>query len=218
MDNLDRFCKGYLIEGTQKTPISLQMSLTSDIEKNPPRNIFKKMSIKDNDKDYHIPDAVDGFNVIGFEDQFARGWSHHGYYYIGNNVVFIPFSFLGISNDNKYEGKYIPKISAYGKWRIDFYKKVVISERPRVVRYIVKGGNWTYTSDSKTIQLYDFSLLDMKARECISVFAGVGYNINKFSTWTKEVLQELEGWRPCLVRNDKKSFIIEYRSYDTVYY
>ena len=105
MDNLDRFCKGYLIEGTQKTPISLQMSLTSDIEKNPPRNIFKKMSIKDNDKDYNIPDAVEGFNVIGFEDQFARGWSHHGYYYIGNNVVFIPFSFLGISNDNKYEGK-----------------------------------------------------------------------------------------------------------------
>ena len=40
MDNLDRFCKGYLIEGTQKTPISLQMSLTSDIEKKPTTQHF----------------------------------------------------------------------------------------------------------------------------------------------------------------------------------
>lgn len=225
MAEQSRYCRGTLIRGGTRTPIVLGRMLYSDVDRDPPKNIFKRMKIKDSDRNYTIPDTVEGLPCIGFEDEWARGWSHHGYYSMSSSVCFIPFHFFGVEQDDKYNGEYIPSILTKGgyKWRLDFYKKTVIDTQSfkRMVRFDIKGGLWVHANldGSERLETWGLSLsrFDSQFKKCIASLAGKGYNINRFH-WTQETLDLLEGWRPCFVREDMDGpFSIEYNSNDHIY-
>ena len=217
MAETNSYNPGTLNIGGRVTPIALAWSIHSDDEINPP-SLLKRLRIKDEDKNYHFPEEVDGKRLIGFEDQWARGWSHHGYYSLSKHISFIPFHFLGIENDN-YSRLYLPSLYTNDggkKWRVDFYKKEVVKQEAftRIVRFTVKGHLWIHTNLETKVEtnLFDFKLFDSHAEKCIQIFAGKGISIDRFH-WNKEVLEEFDGWRPCLVREDlDEPFYIEYNS------
>ena len=204
------YCRATIIkDGVRKSGAFADL-IYSDGELNPPKGLFKRFGSNPDNDIYHLPDSVAGYPIIGFEDQFAKVIG--GRCYMGSNVMFIPFNFLSVTGSSQYASAYMPDIVAQGRWRVDFYKKTVLSNGlPRVVRFDIKGGHWTISNDGDgAIDLSDFTLTDSKARECILRFAGLGYNINRFH-WNKETVAALEGWRPCLVRDDYVGpFSIEY--------
>ena len=204
------YCQATIIkDGTRKTGLFADL-IYSDAELNPPKSLFKRFGSNPDSNIYHLPDEVAGYPLIGFEDQFAKVIG--GSCYLGRNFMFIPFNFLSVTGSSQYASAYMPDISASGQWRVDFYKKTVLENGiTRRVRFDVKGEYWTIRNERDgALDLSNFSLMDSKARECILRFAGQGYNINRFC-WSKETVAALEGWRPCLVRNDYVGpFSIEY--------
>lgn len=218
MEKKNKFCQGILTYRGIRKEIGLAQYLYSDIELNPPKSIFKKMAIKDSEKNYKIPSTVSGCEIIGMHHSL-NGWSHHGYYSIPDTMFFVPISFFNVTYDNKYGGSFLPNVLARGKWRLDFFKYTVVSNGiDRILRYQIKGGEWTYKNDStgEMIEASDFSIDDAKAKRIISTFAGSGsISIKKyFGSWSKETLSELSGWCPCFVREEIDGpFEIEFHDY-----
>ena len=218
------YVRGTLTVGGRSTPIVLGKVLHADQEKNPPKGLFKR--VKDEEKTYTVPDELEGRPCIGFEDQWARGWSHHNYYAMGKNVCFIPFHFFGVEDDTKYGGVYIPSVHTSGgyRWRLSFYKKTVGATGigRRIVTFTVKSGRWIYknASSGEDVECWGFTSLwtsDKGFQRCISALAGHGYNINRFH-WSEETVSALEGWRPCFVREDIEGpFTVEYDDYSVIY-
>lgn len=214
MEKKNTYFGGVLIKNGIKTNIALGNYLYSDIELNPPKQgLFKRVVIKDCDKDYTIPSTIDGHKVIGFT-HFLNGWSHHGTYRANDNFMFIPLSFFNVSHDHKYNGAYLPDISVNGKWHLDFFKVTLVSNGIiRTLRYEIYGCNWniTHGKTNETIDAFNFSLLDEKARKIISGFAGELPYIHE-SGFNKKTVDILKGYHPCFIRDDFNGpFIIEFK-------
>ena len=204
---------GVLIKNGIRTNIALGNYLVSDAEMNQPKGLFKK-PIKDSEKEYNILNTISNCKVIGFT-HFCKGWSHHGYYNLPDNFLFLPVDFLNIAGDNKYGGAFLPKVYSSKKWHLDFYKVEVVSNGIiRTLRYTIYGNRWVYQKgdDGKPIDASNLSLFDSNAKEVIASFAGQLEYIHESGSWKKNVLSVLKGYHPCFIRDDIDGpFVIEFQ-------